>query len=109
MSDEPITADELHRHIQASMFGRPYEKAERYDQLAAKLHELVDAYTAEAFVARFNLDQMKLTAIRAFVERVEKRAGKSNVARMEWVWKKALWDELAAMEEEANEHTKTTL
>jgi hypothetical protein len=42
--ENPITADELHRHIQATIFGRPSENAERYDQLNTKLHNIVDTF-----------------------------------------------------------------
>ena len=39
---ESITADELHAHIQGAIFGR--DDGERFDQLQAKLHEIVDWY-----------------------------------------------------------------
>jgi hypothetical protein len=42
--DERITPAELHKHIQASIFGRPSERAQRFDDLQWKLHELVDRY-----------------------------------------------------------------
>ena len=45
MSDEFIGAQELHEHIQATIFGRPDEKdADRFDELQEKLHEIVDWY-----------------------------------------------------------------
>lgn len=42
---KPITTDELHRHIQATIFGRPGgARGRRFDQLQAELHTLVDDY-----------------------------------------------------------------
>jgi len=43
VDEAPITADELHKHIQAVIFGRPGGRAAaRFDQLQQRLHELVD-------------------------------------------------------------------
>jgi len=43
VDEAPITADELHKHIQAAIFGRPGGRAAaRFDQLQQRLHELVD-------------------------------------------------------------------
>jgi len=55
---KPITPQELHEHIQASIFGRPSgHSGERFDLLQARLHELVDMPT-----------EIELT--RKFIERV---------------------------------------
>ena len=54
---KPITPQELHEHIQASIFGRPETHARRFDELQARLHELVDLPT-------------ELDIVKNFVERV---------------------------------------
>jgi len=39
---EWITATELHKHIQASIFGPPHGDSKRFNDLQWKLHEIVD-------------------------------------------------------------------
>ena len=105
MSDEPITAQELHEHIQATIFGKAAKKdAARFDELQEKLHEIVDWYFAAEFVGQFDLDQIKLEAIRAFVERVERQWQFNG----EWPqrYRLVVLDELAAMEAEVKGMTE---
>ena len=70
--EEPITAEELHEHIQGSIFGPSGDHA-RFWRLQGKLHELVDnapEYQGEVAVE----SNQGLEAIRGFVARVERHA-----------------------------------
>lgn len=86
MNEEPITPDELHAHIQGTIFGR--RDGRYFDRLQAKLHELVDRPS-------------DLDVVRAFVKRVERRAEQLTVSTgSEHSWLPALMDELFIFENE---------
>lgn len=85
MNEEPITRDELHAHIQGTIFGR--RNGKYFDRLQAKLHELVDRPS-------------ELDIIRGFVKRVEHRAEQLSISTgSEHSWLPALMDELFIAEE----------
>ncbi len=85
--EEPITPDELHAHIQGTIFGR--RGGRHFDRLQAKLHELVDRPS-------------DLDIIRGFVKRVEHRAEQLSISTgSEHSWLPALMDELFTAEEKA--------
>jgi hypothetical protein len=78
---EPITATELHAHIQRAIFG--FYKRGRFKLLQAKLHELVDRPS-------------DVEICKAFAERVEARAQASD---WEGGYAAAIADEIYLMEE----------
>jgi len=80
MANEPITPQELHAHIQASIFGF---WGRRFKLLQARLHELVDRPS-------------DVEICKAFAERVEARAQASD---WEGGYAAAIADEIYLMEE----------
>jgi hypothetical protein len=86
-----ITPQELHEHIQSTVFGRPIGEAEgkHFDALQWRLHELVDG-TSE------------ITAVRDFVERVKHQAEQYELSTESiHSWYAAMTDVLTQMEQEA--------
>ena len=74
--EEPITAEELHEHIQASIFGPSGDHA-RFWRLQGRLHELVDnapEYQGAEVRREEAVEEVILQAIRGFVSRVERHA-----------------------------------
>lgn len=81
-----FTPDELHRHIQLSVFGRQRESHERFNQLQDALHELVDRPS-------------DYEIIRTLIERVKAHVGE-NDGTMNWYgsFYISIMEEIGAME-----------
>jgi hypothetical protein len=89
-----ITTQELHEHIQSTVFGRPIQEAEgrHFDALQWRLHELVDQSCDE------------IEVVRAFVERVKHQAEQYELATESiHSWYAAMTDVLTQMEQEQSE------
>lgn len=81
-----FTTDELHRHIQLTVFGRTRQSHERYNQLQDKLHELVDRPS-------------DFEIVRDFVERVNRKFTGDKLACPD-DYAAFVDDELAAMQKQ---------
>lgn len=92
----PITTQELHEHIQASIFGRPkgVEEGRRYDNLQALLHEIVDNLGEAEAHTRRGRALYRLDAMREFVALVEARV-KAAAPNGPEPWREAMLEELA--------------
>jgi len=86
--------DELHRHIQSLVFGRPRKTAAEFDERQDRLHALVDQANGETFIeVNANRLYRELEVVRAFVRRVHARASKDGIK-----YRFAINAELEAME-----------
>jgi len=94
MNGKNFSAQELHDHIQAVIFGRPNHDTQRFDELQWKLHELADRPSDLEIVQKF------VARVKMLAEQYERSAGSVHS------WYPAITDALTQME--AEECAKST-